>query len=298
MQQTKQLTFSGDLCTFNARAKYIPQPDGSLKLALVQSFSTPKFRKEGIEVSRELIDGSVCDLVIDYAREPESARKSSSDGEPDFSEEFDELCEPNLADVERATRRAKINAFDIILCNPCLDTFATFTYKPDDELDKSSYEECYKKLGVWLSNRVQRRGLMYVIVPERHKSGDIHFHGIMNSSALSLERAVSPKGRALSRNGKPIFNLQDWKAGFSTAQIIGGASSDREAVAKYVFKYMGKQTGQKIGGRYCLIGGQNIVRPYYAYGDSVEEFVGDEVAKYDREVKVGEHLEYREYSFI
>lgn len=139
---------------------------------------------------------------------------------------------------------------------------------------------------------------MYVIVPERHKSGDIHFHGIMNSSALSLERAVSPKGRALSRNGKPIFNLQDWKAGFSTAQIIGGASSDREAVAKYVFKYMGKQVGQKIGGRYCLIGGQNIVRPYYAYGDSVEEFVGEEVAKYDREVKIGDQLEYREYSFI
>lgn len=274
--QTKSLNVSDNLTHFQVRAKYIPQPDGSLKLALIQSFSVPTFRPSGWESQTEKKPG----VRLDEA------------------DEVDELFEPNLADVERATRRAKINAFDIIMCNPCLDTFATFTYKPDEELDKSSYEECYKKLGVWLSNRVQRRGLMYVIVPERHKSGDIHFHGIMNSSALSLERAVSPKGRALSRNGKPIFNLQDWKAGFSTAQIIGGASSDREAVAKYVFKYMGKQVGQKIGGRYCLIGGQNIVRPYYAYGDSVEEFVGEEVAKYDREVKVGEHLEYREYSFI
>lgn len=274
--QTKKLNVSDNLTHFQVRAKYIPQPDGSLKLALIQSFSVPTFRPAGWESQTEKKPG----VRLDEA------------------DEVDELCEPNLADVERATRRAKINAFDIIMCNPCLDTFATFTYKPDEELDKSSYEECYKKLGVWLSNRVQRRGLMYVIVPERHKSGDIHFHGIMNSSALSLERAVSPKGRALSRNGKPIFNLQDWKAGFSTAQIIGGASSDREAVAKYVFKYMGKQVGQKIGGRYCLIGGQNIVRPYYAYGDSVEEFVGEEVAKYDREVKIGDQLEYREYSFI
>ena len=272
---TKGLKVSDNLTKFQVRAKYIPTPEG-LKLALVQSFSVPTFRPSGWESQTEKKPG---------VRLDEEA-------------ELDELSEPNLADVERATRRAKINAFDIIMCNPCLDTFATFTYKPDDELDKSSYEDCYKKLGVWLSNRVQRRGLMYVIVPERHKSGDIHFHGIMNSSALSLDRAYSPKGRPLSANGKPLFNLQDWKLGFSTAQIIGGAESDREAVAKYVFKYMGKQTGQKIGGRYCLIGGQNIVRPHYEYGDSVEEFISGATAKYDREVKIGDELEYREYSFI
>ena len=272
---TKGLKVSDNLTKFQVRAKYIPTPEG-LKLALVQSFSVPTFRPSGWESQTEKKPG---------VRLDEEA-------------ELDELSEPNLADVERATRRAKINAFDIIMCNPCLDTFATFTYKPDDELDKSSYEDCYKKLGVWLSNRVQRRGLMYVIVPERHKSGDIHFHGIMNSSALSLDRAYSPKGRPLSANGKPLFNLQDWKLGFSTAQIIGGAESDREAVAKYVFKYMGKQTGQKIGGRYCLIGGQNIVRPHYEYGYSVEEFISGATAKYDREVKIGDDLEYREYSFI
>lgn len=282
MQLTKKLNVSDNLTRYQVRAKYIPQANGSWKLALVQSFSVPTFRPAGWE-----------------SQEKKSNKVGVFLEEPD---EVDEIEGGNLADVERATRRAKINAFDIILCNPCLDTFATFTYKPDEELDKSSYEECYKKLGVWLSNRVQRRGLMYVIVPERHKSGDIHFHGIMNSSALSLERAYSPKGRALSRNGKPIFNLQDWKAGFSTAQIIGDASSDREAVAKYVFKYMGKQAGQKIGGRYCLIGGQNIVRPRYAYGNSVDEFLGEHVyeepCKYDREVKIGDQLEYREYSFI
>lgn len=280
--QTKSLSVSDNLTRFQVRAKYIPTPDGTWKLALVQSFSVPTFRPTGWE-NQEKKSNKVGVFLED----------------PD---EVDEIEGGNLADVERATRRAKINAFDIILCNPCLDTFATFTYKPDEEIDKSSYEECYKKLGVWLSNRVQRSGLMYVIVPERHKSGDIHFHGIMNSSALKLDRAISPKGRPLTRNGKPIFNLQDWKLGFSTAQVIGGSECDREAVAKYIFKYMGKQVGQKIGGRYCLIGGQNIVRPRYAYGDSVDEFLGENVneqaCKYDREVKIGDQLEYREYSFI
>lgn len=297
MSKTKMLQVSENLTLFNARAKYIPQADGTMKLALVQCFSEPKFRKSGTEVSFELdSDGNEVKYVVDYSNDLRKVPKAPRvEEDPD---EVGEPLEPNLSDVERASRRAKINAFDVIMCNPCLDTFATFTYRPDDELDKSSYEDCYKKLGVWLSNRVQRRGLMYVIVPERHKSGDIHFHGIMNSTALSMERAYSPKGRPLSSKGKPIYNLEDWKFGFTTAQIIGGADSDREAVAKYVFKYMGKQVGAKIGGRYCLIGGRDIVRPTYVYGDSAEELIGGKVAKYDREVKVGDSLEYREYSFI
>ena len=260
-----------------ARAKYIPMPDGTFKLVMVQSFSVPTFRSSGWE-DRKPKKGSGADL-------------SFLDEDP--TDDVDDL-----SNVERATRRAKINAFDIIMCNPSLDTFATFTYKPDDELDKSSYDDCYKKLGVWLSNRVQRCGLQYVIVPERHKSGDIHFHGILNSSALKLDRARSPKsGRALSSGGKPIYNLADWGHGFTTAQIIGDQGEDREKVAKYVFKYMGKQTGQKIGGRYCLIGGRDLARPRYVYGDSAEELIGDQTARYDREVKIGD-LEYREYSFI
>lgn len=255
-----------------ARAKYVPCPDGSFRLVMVQAFSVPTFRESGWE---------------------DAAPKSKSKVP---SVELTE--EEALANIERASRRAKINAFDIIMCNPSLDTFATFTYKPDDELDKSSYDDCYKKLGVWLSNRVQRRGLQYVIAPERHKSGDIHFHGILNSSALDLERAYSPKsGRPLTSGGKAVFNLGDWKMGFSTAQIIGEAGEDREKVAKYVFKYMGKQVGAKIGGRYCLIGGRDLARPRYVYGDSAEELIGNQTAKYDREVKIGE-LEYREYSFI
>lgn len=279
MPTSNNLRVSENLTVFNARAKYIPQPDGTLKLALVQCFSVPRFRKPGWESSDDL--GKV----------PKSPRV---DEDPDI---VDDPREPNLSDVERATRRAKINAFDVILCNPELDTFATFTYRPAEGLDKSSYEDCFKRLNIWLSNRVQRAGLKYVIVPERHKSGDIHFHGILNSSALKLDRARSPSGRALSSGGKPIFNITDWREGFTTAQIIGAKGEDREAVAKYVFKYMGKQAGQKIGGRYCLIGG-DLERPFYIYGDSAEELIGDQACKYDREVNVSEELTYREYSFI
>lgn len=258
------------------RAKYYRDKDGNLFLASVQKFSDAKFREEGWE-SRE------------------APKKRPRDVE-------DENEEGNLyANIERATRRAKIHAFDAIMCNHDLDTFCTFTYSPEAVDDKADYAECYKYLGVWLSNRVQRRGLKYVLVPERTKIGDIHFHAIMNSSALKLVQAYGAhSGKPLTHNGKPLFNLQDWKKGFSSCEPISTGDGDRRAVAKYIFKYMGKQIGQKIGGRYVLTGG-DLIGPKYAYGDNETEFfvIGDE--SYSRMTKIGGDgvdLIYQEWSFI
>lgn len=263
------------------RAKYVILPDGQRKLVCVQSFDKPFFLPSGWELDSR--SGDVPDFL---GEDPDEDPDECS---ADFS----------AANIKRASRRAKINAFDIILSNPDLDTFATFTYRPDDALDKSSYDQCFRKLSPWLSNRVQRKGLKYVVVPERHKSGDIHFHGIMNSSALKLETARNPRsGRAIRKNGKVVLNITDWAHGFTTAQIIGGADVDREKVAKYIFKYMGKQMGTKIGGRYALIGGNNLSKPVYEYSDTVSEFLPDAPPTYEKSVTIGDDLQFTEYSFV
>ena len=257
---------------YHARAKYVPNPDGTLRLVMVQGFSFPMFNP-------------------------------AADRAADRRDHADIDTEPRTiggaaADVERASRRAKISAFDKILCNPDLDTFATFTYAPDAVEDKSDWGECYAHLKTWLSNRVSRCGLKYVIVPERHKSGAIHFHGILNSSALKMSRARSPHtGRALTHNGNALYNVEDWRAGFSSAEIIAGGDLDRVKVAKYIFKYMGKQTGQKIGGRYMLSGG-DLVAPVYMYDNSIDAFLGAATPAYDRVVDLGEGRRYEEYSFL
>lgn len=260
---------------YHARAKYIPDGQGGFRLAMVQGFSFPMFNPDADKLAQKR-DG--------VPQEP------SEDGSADR--------ETSLADIERASRRAKIAAFDKILCNPDLDTFATFTYAPEFVEDKSSWSDCYAYLKNWLSNRVQRDGLKYVIVPERHKSGDIHFHGILNSSALNLSRAISPKsGRPLFHKGNPLFNIPDWRGGFTSAEIIQGGADDRTKVAKYIFKYMGKQSGAKIGGRYMLSGGA-LELPRFVYDQSVDVFLGDVPPVYDRTVDLGERGQYFEYSFI
>lgn len=265
--------------THCCRAKYYPQADGSLRLASIQSFNFPKFREEGWEQREK---SNKCSISKDIGEEADS-------------------IQGDLDDIERATRRARKNAFDIIMCNPDLDLFGTFTYSPDEVGDKANYDECFKYLNTWLSNRVQRNGLKYVCVPERTKAGDIHFHAIMNSSALKLEEAISPKsGRVLTHRDKVLYNIADWKKGFTSAEMItrnNDSDDERAMVSKYIFKYMGKQAGQKIGGRYVLIGG-DVARPIYAYGDAPYQFLNGQVATYQPEPRQIGDLVYTELGFI
>lgn len=259
--------------SYQCRAKYYIGANGLPVLASVQKFSDAKFRESGWE-------------ALD--KEPKAAVEKSVDNQAH-----------SVACLQRATRRAKILAFDYIMNNPDLDLFATFTYSPEAVAEKDSYDECYKALGVWLSNRVQRNGLKYVIVPERTKSGDIHFHAIMNGEAVKLEKAFSAKsGRSLTHNGKPLYNITDWKFGFTSAEFIPEADGDRQAVSKYIFKYMGKQMGQKIGGRYVLTGG-DLRRPLYVYSDDERDFFEHGEEKYARELDIEEcNLHYKEWGFI
>lgn len=256
------------------RAVYIPMSDGSVRLARIQAFDRPFFREGDYELQESEED--FFDKIA-----PQKRSKEATDPE----------------DIKRNIRRAKKTAFDYILCNSDLDTFCTLTFAPDSVDDRTEYADVYDKLRPWLSNRVQRRGLKYILVPERHKKGGIHLHMIANSAALSLENAYTPGGRKLTHNGKPLYNIGDWRAGFTSAEKIDTGCTDRQKVAKYIFKYMGKQTGQRIGGRYFLAGG-DLKKPLVAYGDSPEELFDGSMCRYTTECEPVKGVHYTEWSYI
>lgn len=282
-KKSNVLGVSDSLIHHCVRAKYYVCANGIPVLAQIQKFNQPRFRESGWETQESGTSSSVFDVVENLVEKVEDDNEGGK-----------------YANIERASRRAKISAFDAIMCNQDLDCFVTFTYSPEDVDDKADYDGCYKALAIWLSNRVQRKGLKYVLVPERTKKGDIHFHAIMNSDALRLVRAYSAKsGRALTHKGKPLYNVEDWKHGFTSAELIPDVDGDRQAVAKYIFKYMGKQMGQKIGGRYVLHGG-DLKQPLFVYGEDESEFFDEGTsAKYERSVSIdGDDLIYSEWSFI
>ena len=285
---------------FHTRAKYYKTPDGAMKLAKIQQLSFPSFRLPGFEEVKQRGNPELDALLEEL--EAEAAAKSSA-----IPELYDEGASIETEEAKlpawKNLHRAKMNAFDKILCNPDLDTFATFTISPEHVRDRASWDDVYHRLRDWLSNRVKRRGLKYVICPERHKLGGIHFHAIMNSSALKLTPATNAHtGAPLVHNGQPLYNVADFNFGFTSAELIQSATLDREKVAKYIFKYMGKQgTEGKIGGRYALIGGE-LASPFYLYGTDPREFIpiSEEQAKQDGFYRESEHegIKYREWSFI
>lgn len=263
----------------HCKAKYVRLPDGSLKLLSIQEFSQPRFIPEGWE-----LPGKNKKIV-------------SSDDGSDI--DMDEKTRSAFFDKLRAVRRAKIACFDTIQCNPDLDTFVTMTLSPEKVSDRGSWDDAYSAIRAWLSNRVQRRGLKYVMVPEYHHDGkSIHFHSVMNRSALNLEKARYPdSGRLMYHKGQQVYNVADFVGGFSTAKIITGDNAV-DMVSKYIFKYMGKQMGQKIGGRYYLHGG-DLASPLVMYADDPAElYIDGSVPAYEKEVDVYDNLHYREVYFV
>ena len=157
-------------------------------------------------------------------------------------------------DQERSMRRARAKVRRLALAND-FRWFVTLTLDPQ-KIDRYDPAQVVKKLGQWCSNHVKRKGLKYILVPERHKDGALHFHGFFNDALDAV-----PSGHR-TKDGQPIYNLPQWDLGFTAAIEVYGEYSG--AVA-YVCKYIGKQ-GEKPAGRWYYSGGE-LAEPEVSYAD-------------------------------
>ena len=176
-------------------------------------------------------------------REPFRAKALPPDtqaSEPEaVLDEYSNTC----SNTKRAQRRARAAVREIALCNP-FSYFVTLTLDKE-KIDRYDMKVITRKLNDWLGNRVRRNGLAYVLVPERHQDGAIHFHGFFNNALKVVESGHFDK------NGHVIYNLPAWDFGFTTAIELYG---DYHSAVGYVCKYIGKQ-GEKPGGRWYYSGG-------------------------------------------
>ena len=171
--------------------------------------------------------------------------------------------------IERSKRRARSAVYDLARSSD-FEYFVTLT-TDQEKVDRFDDLAVFKKLHKWLDNNVQRHGLTYVLIPEYHKKGGLHFHAFFNaalpvvdSGTISLpgvKRPRRPRSDAerdswLASGGKVVYNLPGWGLGFSTAIRLYG---DRRAAVGYVCKYIGKSE-TKIGGRWYYSGG-DLRRP-------------------------------------
>jgi hypothetical protein len=138
--------------------------------------------------------------------------------------------------------RSKQNIIDLAYHNGLVkpwEYFLTLTFDPSI-IDSTDYAKVGEVLTRWINNmKHQNKQMEYIIVPEPHKSGRIHFHGIFrNVPNWKLTPARSPKSnRLIKKNGIQIYNLNNYKFGYSTVSKV----SNLEAVSVYISKYMTKE---------------------------------------------------------
>ena len=139
------------------------------------------------------------------------------------------------------------------------DYFLTITIDPE-QFDSKDVKEVYKRLRNWLSDRVKLKGLKYLLIPEQHKNGGIHAHALINDcfklehSGRYLYSGKAYKSETLQKKGidinllKPVYNVPEWKYGFSAAIPVDGNPA---RLACYITKYITKDC-KKIFGKYYL----------------------------------------------
>jgi len=166
---------------------------------------------------------------------------------------------PTITDPEEnlacSLRRTKTTIQDIVLSND-FDLFLTFTFAQD----RYDIQKSKTKMSVWLKNQKRIHGTFkYLIVPEYHKDRKaIHFHALFSGYKGTLKKTKHKK------NGRSIFNVSSYKAGYSTAVIIDSPAKVSSYIRKYITKDMPQFTGKK---RYWLSTGLN--RPFIAINEDL-----------------------------
>lgn len=157
---------------------------------------------------------------------------------------------------------------DLILCNP-FEYFCTFTFAPE-RVDRYDFAECKRKITKLFMNYKNRYSpsFRYLLVPERHKDGAWHFHGMV--AGLLTEHLTVPltiwvhpyKNREMLVEVPNIHRYVDWtyyskKLGFFNCSKI----KNYEKCAAYVAKYVSKDLAAVAAGKQVVLASKGLHRP-------------------------------------
>ncbi len=137
--------------------------------------------------------------------------------------------------IQRSVRRTKSVIRDYTLNND-FQLFVTFTFNPK-KVDRYSFSHCAAKMQSWLS-RVRLASqqaddpFKYIVVPEFHKDGAIHFHALISG----YPKPIKPTNVIM--NSKRVYNLPSFRYGFTNAQKIDDGKDIYGYLTKYVTKDM------------------------------------------------------------
>lgn len=175
-----------------------------------------------------------------------------------FSGEMEEVIDLNEQEFYKyvAFKRSKNMIYKLACNNKPWDYFVTFTFN-SDKVDRYNFSEVSKKLSKWIDNIKQKyncKDMGYIIVPEKHKDGAWHFHGLFkNCDNLNfIDSGIKDK------QGRTIYNILNYKFGFTTATKL----SDIDKAVSYILKYISKDLfGDSLKGKKRYWRSKNLEMP-------------------------------------
>lgn len=155
-------------------------------------------------------------------------------------------------------KRAKQIVYDLARSNDW-DYFITMTFK-DSVVNRFDYDDCCEAVMKY-TKYLCKKGCKWLIVPEQHKNGAWHFHGLIAGPVKAVRAANAHTGQPLiDKAGREVYNLIDYKAGFTTAVKLDGSPKVATYLTKYYTKDMSIPKGKK---RYWA--SRNLARPSVTY---------------------------------
>lgn len=168
---------------------------------------------------------------------------------PDFDDGRERKYTPkgeagNEGKLDNNLSRTKSRVFELAYCNPW-SYFVTFTLAPDLH-NRYDLETIKKQLPKSIRNYGQRHkiDMAYLLLPEFHKDGAIHFHGFVNGIPeenlikFTLNDKIPYKLREKLEKGDTVYHwlFYDKQYGWNTFEPV----RNHEAAAKYIMKYITK----------------------------------------------------------
>lgn len=154
--------------------------------------------------------------------------------------------------LDQSIARARSKIWEYALCNDW-DWFFTATLDPK-KYDRYNLDKFHNDITQWFLNLTRYskydEKIDFLLIPERHKDGAWHMHGLLrglHNSVLhkfKIGDRMSSEIVRLVRSGRCIYN---WKAyqdkfGFCTLERV----NNRQAVAKYITKYITKDVSETV----------------------------------------------------
>lgn len=177
--------------------------------------------------------------------------------------------EERKRDLEESRRsnlfKTKRKVKDYVLSNE-FTQFWTFTFGTEREDD----ERCFSRMRDWLKNQRRKHGpFIYLLVPERHKTGEIHFHGVLGGYPGELVDS------GVKHEGNIVYNAVDWRHGYNTVTKIRSQEKAASYMTKYIVKDMDKNVVGKGKKKYWS--SQGLREPVIEYFEDIPDISNAEL---------------------